>query len=177
MAGNDHTLKKTPKQWEEELEVSAGVLMTTYGWSHPELHSRFEEIVKRRISELDAEYNRMVEKHNSTLSEQIRDALRWGDLETVTQKRDGQIICSPNQCFYREGGSFAISAVTVTDSFGNKFQFENLPINPEIEPSGRHWCSTTLYTPSWNWHKTPKPASSEAVSVVENEEDDEDDDY
>ena len=86
MAGNDHALEKTPEQWEQELEVSAGVLMTTYGWSHPGLQSRFEEIVKRRIQELDAEYNRMVENHNSSLAEQIRDALRWGDLETVTQK-------------------------------------------------------------------------------------------
>ncbi len=148
--------------------------MTTYGWSHPELHSRFEEIVKRRISELDAEYNSMVEKYIWHLSEQIKDALRWGDLETITQKRDGQIICSPNLCLYKEGGNFTISAVTVIDSFGNKFQFENLPVDPEIEPSGRHWCSTTLYTPSWNWDKTPKTAPSEAMSV---NEDDEDDDY
>ena len=161
MAGNDHAIEKTPEQWEQELEVSAGVLMTTYGWSHPDLQSRFEQIVKNRISELDAEYNRMVENHNSSLAEQIRDALRWGDLETVTQKRDGEIICAPNRCLYQEGGSFAISAVTVTDSFGNKFQFENLTVNPEIESSGRHWCIVNLYTPSWIWNDTVNTNASE----------------
>ena len=161
MAGNDHALEKTPEQWEQELEISAGVLMTTYGWSHPDLQSRFEEIVKNQISELDAEYNRMVENHNSSLAEQIRDALRWGDLETVTQKSDGEIICAPNRCLYQDGGSFTISAVTVTDSFGNNFQFENLTVNPEIEPSGRHWYIANLYTPSWNWNDTTNAAASE----------------
>ena len=77
------------------------------------------------------------------------------------KKGTARLSALPNRCLYQDGGSFTISAVTVTDSFGNKFQFENLTVNPEIEPSGRHWRIANLYTPSWNWNDTANAAASE----------------
>lgn len=117
----------------EMLNDSADILMTTYSWNDLAMHGDMREIIKNHLRMINDAYIRKLKDKKQELMDEIRDKLQNSSISV-----GGDVPI--NQ--YQNGGCYFVTGVTVSDSFGNKFQFE-------CHAASVDYCRQTGCTQEW----------------------------
>lgn len=141
-------LNMNSEELSETLNDSADILMATYGWNDLALHGDMRKVIKNHLRMVNDEYIRKLKEKKQGLMDEIRDKLQNSSLSV-----GGDVPI--NQ--YQNGGCYFVTGVTVSDSFGNKFQFDSHAASVDYyQHTGytSEWTSipsNLKYIPSYMW--------------------------
>lgn len=155
----------TPEQLAEEVSDSAEILMATYGWNDLGIHGEMKSIIKDHLRMLNEIYNSKLKEKKLLLEAEILDAINYSTLN----------MSGFNE--YKNGGCYTVTGVIVSDSFGNKFEFDSTPATNEYnQKTGltREWFPlprNLQYIPSYMWpqegHDNPEQNDCEGEAKAE----------
>ena len=141
-------LNMNSEELSETLNDSADILMATYGWNDLALHGDMRKVIKNHLRMINDEYIQKLKEKKQGLMDEIRDKIQNSDLIVGG---DGPI----NQ--YQNGGCYFVTGVIVSDSFGNKFEFDSYAASVDYYKNTgytREWTSlpsNLKYIPSYMW--------------------------
>jgi len=141
-------LDMSPEQLDEELNDSADILMATYGWNDLALHGDMRRVIKNHLRMINETYIRKLKEKKESLMDEIRDRIQHSSISV-----GGDVPINE----YQNGGCYFVTGVTVSDSFGNKFQFDSNAASVEYHQQTGYtskWCSlpsNLKYIPSYMW--------------------------
>lgn len=141
-------INMTTQQLDEQVNDSAEILMATYEWNDLAMHGDMKKVIKNHIRMMNDAYIRMLKQKKQSLMDEILDKIQHSSLSV-----GGDVPI--NQ--YENGGCYSVIGVIVSDSFGNKFQFNSQAASNEYsQQTGytRKWFSipnNLKYIPSYMW--------------------------
>ena len=145
-------LEANTAQLDEQVNNSAELLIATFGWNDLAIHQDdMKAVVKNHLRMINEAYIRMLKQKKQSLMHEIRDKIQHSSLSSG---------CCTDINHYKNGGCYAVTGVIVSDSFGNKFEFNSKAGSIEYNKQTgytRKWFTLLYsnnnsdYIPSYLW--------------------------